>query len=88
MKKLTPAQRENLRAIKKIKDEDIDFSDMPEVLDWSGAEIDERVAIVHAESPPDGPVLDALVQYRASPGIATQLWLASPNASRAQRPPT
>jgi len=39
MKKLTSAQRENLRAIKKIKDEDIDFSDMPEVLDWSGAEI-------------------------------------------------
>jgi uncharacterized protein (DUF4415 family) len=39
MKKLTSAQRENIRAIKKIKDEDIDFSDMPEVLDWSGAEI-------------------------------------------------
>jgi uncharacterized protein (DUF4415 family) len=39
MKKLTSAQRENLRAIKKIKDEDIDFSDMPEVLDWSGAKI-------------------------------------------------
>lgn len=39
MKKLTSAQRKNLRAIKKIKDEDIDFSDMPEVLDWSGAEI-------------------------------------------------
>jgi uncharacterized protein (DUF4415 family) len=39
MKKLTVAQRENLAAIKKIKDEDIDLSDMPEVVDWSKAEI-------------------------------------------------
>lgn len=39
MKRLTAAQRENLVAIKKIKDKEIDLSDMPEVLDWSGAEI-------------------------------------------------
>ena len=32
-------------------------------VDWSTEAIDERVAIVHGESPPDGPVLDALVQY-------------------------
>ena len=32
-------------------------------VDWSDAAIDERVAIVHGESPPDGPVLDALVQH-------------------------
>lgn len=39
MRKLTAAQRKNIAEIKKIKDEDIDLSDMPEVLDWSGAEI-------------------------------------------------
>jgi len=39
MKKLTAAQRKNLGAIKKIKDKEIDLSDMPEVLDWRGAEI-------------------------------------------------
>lgn len=39
MKRLTAAQRKNLVAIKKIKDKDIDLSDMPEVLDWTGAEI-------------------------------------------------
>jgi uncharacterized protein (DUF4415 family) len=39
MRKLTTAQRQNLAAIKKVKDQDIDLSDMPEVLDWSGAEI-------------------------------------------------
>jgi len=32
-------------------------------VDWSAAAIDERVAIVHRESPPNGPALDALVQY-------------------------
>jgi uncharacterized protein (DUF4415 family) len=39
MRKLTEAQQQNLAAIKKLKNDEIDFSDMPEVLDWSGAEI-------------------------------------------------
>jgi len=39
MKKLTKEQKQDIAAIAVMKDEDIDFSDMPEVLDWSGAEI-------------------------------------------------
>ena len=38
MKKLTKRQRRDVRAIAE-KNEDIDFSDVPPVLDWSQAEI-------------------------------------------------
>ncbi len=39
MRKLTRQQKADIQAIAAIKDEDIDFSDAPPVLDWSGAEI-------------------------------------------------
>jgi len=39
MKKLTKEQKRDLRAIATKRDEDIDCSDAPAVLDWSGAEI-------------------------------------------------
>ncbi len=39
MRKLTKEQRRDIRAIAAKRDEDIDFSDAPAVLDWSGAEI-------------------------------------------------
>jgi uncharacterized protein (DUF4415 family) len=39
MRKLTKEQKRDIAAIAAKKDADIDFSDMPEVLDWSGAEI-------------------------------------------------
>ena len=39
MKKLTRNQRGEIAAIAKIKDEDIDLSEMREVVDWSGAEV-------------------------------------------------
>ena len=39
MKKLTKEQRRDIAAIASKKDVDIDLSDMPEVLDWSRAEI-------------------------------------------------
>jgi uncharacterized protein (DUF4415 family) len=39
MKKLTKAQRRDVRVIAKKRDEDIDFSGAPRVLDWSKAEI-------------------------------------------------
>ena len=39
MRKLSKEQRRNIAAIAAKKDEDIDLSDMPEVLDWSKAEI-------------------------------------------------
>jgi uncharacterized protein (DUF4415 family) len=38
-KKLTPEQQRDIRAIAAMKDEDIDFSDIPPIVDWSGAEI-------------------------------------------------
>jgi len=38
-KKLTSQQKQDIRAIAKKKDDEIDFSGIPEVLDWSGAEI-------------------------------------------------
>jgi uncharacterized protein (DUF4415 family) len=39
VKKLTKQQKGDIRAIAAKKDEDIDFSDAPPVLDWSKAEI-------------------------------------------------
>ncbi len=39
MRKLTKQQKRDVRAIAAKKDRDIDFSDAPAVLDWSGAEI-------------------------------------------------
>jgi uncharacterized protein (DUF4415 family) len=39
MRKLTKDQKRDIRAIAAKRDRDIDFSDAPPVLDWSGAEI-------------------------------------------------
>jgi len=39
MKKLTKVQQRDIRAIAAKRDSDLDFSDIPLVLDWSGAEI-------------------------------------------------
>jgi len=39
MRKLTKAQKLDIRAIAAKRDEDLDFSNAPPVLDWSGAEI-------------------------------------------------
>ena len=39
MRKLTKQQKRDIRAIAAKQDSDIDFSDAPPVLDWSGAEI-------------------------------------------------
>jgi len=39
MKKLTRQQKREIADIAAKKDADIDISEMPEVLDWSGAEI-------------------------------------------------
>jgi uncharacterized protein (DUF4415 family) len=39
MRKLTRKQKRDIRAIAAQRDEDIDFSDAPLVLDWSGAAI-------------------------------------------------
>jgi uncharacterized protein (DUF4415 family) len=39
MRKLTSEQKRDIAAIRAKSDEDIDFSDMPQVADWSRAEI-------------------------------------------------
>ena len=39
MRKLTKEQKRDIRAIAAKRGADIDFSDVPPVLDWSGAEI-------------------------------------------------
>src|SRR6184192_2215914 len=39
MRKLTKEQKRDIRAIAAKIDQDIDFSDVPPILDWSGAEI-------------------------------------------------
>ena len=39
MKKLTKEQKRDIQAIAGKRDEDIDFSDVPPVLDWTEAEI-------------------------------------------------
>ena len=39
MRKLTGEQKRDIAAIAAMKDADIDLSDMPEILDWTGAEI-------------------------------------------------
>src|SRR5229473_4359422 len=39
MRKLNKKQKKQIAVIAAKKDEDIDLTDMPEVLDWSGAEI-------------------------------------------------
>jgi len=39
MKRLSKEQRKDIAAIAAMKDSEIDLTDMPEVLDWSGAQI-------------------------------------------------
>lgn len=39
MKRLTKEQRKDLAALGAMKDADIDLQDMPEILDWTGAEL-------------------------------------------------
>jgi len=39
MRKLSKGQKRDIAAIAAMRDEDINLSDMPEVVDWSGAEM-------------------------------------------------
>ena len=72
MKRLTKEQKREIAAIAAKKDEDIDLSDMPEVIDWSGAEVGKFYR------PPKRPVtmrLDAdVVEWLKSygPGYQTK----------------
>jgi uncharacterized protein (DUF4415 family) len=39
MKRLTKGQKREIAGVAAKKDEDIDLAEMPEVIDWSGAEV-------------------------------------------------
>ena len=39
MRKLSKEQKRDIAAISAMRDEDINLSDMPEIVDWSGAEM-------------------------------------------------
>ena len=49
MRKLTREQKRQITAIAAQKDGEIDLTEMPEVTDWSGAEVGK--SIVHPRSP-------------------------------------
>ena len=70
MKKLTKEQRREIAAVAATKDEEIDLSEMPEVIDWSGAEMGKFYR------PPKRPVtmrLDAdVVEWLKSYGAGYQ----------------
>jgi uncharacterized protein (DUF4415 family) len=86
MKKLTKRQQSEIAAIAAMKDEDIDLSDMPEVVDWSGAEIGKFYR------PPKKPVtmrLDAdVVEWLKSygPGYQTKANLLLRHAMTSAQP--
>jgi uncharacterized protein (DUF4415 family) len=67
MKKLTKEQKLQIARVAAKKDADIDLSEMPEVVDWSGAEIGKHH---HPPKKPvtmrlDADVLDWLKSYGA-----------------------
>lgn len=59
MKKLTKTQSRDIRAIATQKDEDIDFSDAPPVLDWAGAEMGKFLGPILAGPNSDGQRKDS-----------------------------
>jgi uncharacterized protein (DUF4415 family) len=65
MRKLTKEQKRDIAAIAAMKDEDIDFSDIPLVLDWSKAEIGKfyRPPKKSVTIRLDGDVIDWLKGY-------------------------
>ena len=65
MRKLTKEQRQDIAAIAAMKDEDIDFSDIPLKLDWSKAEIGKfyRPPKKAVTMRLDGDVIDWLKSY-------------------------
>lgn len=76
MRKLTRVQKEDIRKLRAKRDEDIDFSDAPLVLDWSSAEIGKfyRPAKKPVTMRLDSDVIDWLKSN--GPGYQTKVnWL-------------
>ena len=65
MKKLTREQKRQIAAIARKKDADIDLSEVPEVVDWSGAEMGKfyRPAKKPVTMRLDADVVDWLKSY-------------------------
>ncbi len=65
MRKLTKEQKQDIAALAVMKDEDIDFSDIPLTLDWSKAEIGKfyRPQKRSVTMRLDGDVIDWLKGY-------------------------
>jgi uncharacterized protein (DUF4415 family) len=72
MKKLTKEQKREIAAIAIKKDEDIDLSEMPEIIDWSGAEMGKfyRPAKKPVTMRLDADVVEWLKSY--GPGYQTK----------------
>ena len=85
MRKLTRKQRDEIAAVAAKRDADIDLSDMPEVIDWSGAEVGKFYR------PPKRPVtmrLDAdIIEWLKSygPGYQTKANLLLRHAMQSTR---
>ena len=73
MRKLTKEQKRDIHAIAAKRNEDIDLSDMPEVLDWSKAEIGKfyRPPKKSVTMRLDGDVLEWLKGF--GPGYQTRV---------------
>lgn len=73
MKKPTKSQQKQIAAIAAKKDEEIDLSEMPEVIDWSSAEIGKfsRQAKKSVTIRLDEDVVDWLKSY--GPGYQTRV---------------
>jgi uncharacterized protein (DUF4415 family) len=72
MKKLTKEQKREIAAIAIKKDKDIDLSEMPEIIDWSGAEMGKfyRPAKKPVTMRLDADVVEWLKSY--GPGYQTK----------------
>jgi len=86
MKKLTRDQKREIAVIAARKDADIDLSEMPEVVDWSGAEVGKFYR------PPKRPVTmrldEDVIKWLKSygPGYQTKANLLLRHAMRATQP--
>ncbi len=87
MRKLTKEQKRDIAAIRAMKDEDIDLSDMPEVLDWSKAEMGKfyRPPKRSVTMRLDGDVIDWLKGYGKGYQTRVNLLLRHAMASTAGR---
>jgi uncharacterized protein (DUF4415 family) len=87
MRKFTKEQKRDIAAIAAKKDADIDFSDIPEVVDWSGAEMGKfyRPSKKSVTMRLDQDVLDWLKGYGKGYQTRANLLLRHAMASAGER---